>query len=188
MYARDGKVCTPTEGPIRANVCTQDRSAATERGSVDRPTQSKWQPTPRLGAKRMWIEIAVLTTAELALACWTREVPRTRDGLGNRVRVDAGASARGSRVRPQRHDRSGNAATARRHDRCLGGVVGEREELKETGLRSTARYCGHRRHRQANSVRVCSPASRRVASLRPRSAGLAALTPAPRTLVQAGSC
>ena len=67
-------------------------------------------------------------------------------------------------------------------------AVGEREELKETGLRSTARCCGHRRHRQANSVRVCSPASRRVASLRPRSAGLTALTPAPRTLVQAGSC
>ena len=43
-------------------------------------------------------------------------------------------------------------------------------------------------HRQANSVRVCAPASRRVASLRPRSAGLTALTPAPRTLVQTGSC
>ena len=66
--------------------------------------------------------------------------------------------------------------------------VAEREVLKETGLRSTARCCGHRRHRQANSVRVCSPASRRVVSLRPRSAGLTALTPAPRTLVQTGSC
>ena len=39
-----------------------------------------------------------------------------------------------------------------------------------------------------NSVRVCSPTSRRVASLRPRSAGRTALTPAPRTLVQTGSC
>ena len=68
------------------------------------------------------------------------------------------------------------------------GIVAEREVLTETGLRSTARCCGHRRHRQANSVRVCSPASRRVASLRPRSAGLTALTPAPRTLVQTGSC
>ena len=45
-----------------------------------------------------------------------------------------------------------------------------------------------RRHRQTNSVRVCSPASRRFASLRPRYAGLPALTPAPRTLVQTGSC
>ena len=67
-------------------------------------------------------------------------------------------------------------------------VVAEREELTETGLGSTARCCGRRRHRQANSVRVCSPTSRRVASLRPRSAGLTALTPAPRTLVQIGSC
>ena len=40
--------------------------------------------------------------------------------------------------------------------------VAEREELKETGLGSTARCCGLRRHRQANSVRVCSPTSRRV--------------------------
>ena len=60
--------------------------------------------------------------------------------------------------------------------------------LTETGLGSTARCCGRRRHRQANSVRVCSPTSRRVASLRPRSAGLTALTSAPRTLVQTGSC
>ncbi len=60
--------------------------------------------------------------------------------------------------------------------------------LTETGLGSTARCCGRRRHRQANSVRVCSPTSRRVASLRPRFAGLTALTPAPRTLVQIGSC
>ena len=43
----------------------------------------------------------------------------------------------------------------------------ENDFEKETGLRSTARCCGHRRHRQANSVRVCSPASRRVASLPP---------------------
>ena len=60
-------------------------------------------------------------------------------------------------------------------------VVAEREELTETGLGSTARCRGRRRHRQANSVRVCAPTSRRVASLRPRSAGLTALTPAPRT-------
>ena len=50
------------------------------------------------------------------------------------------------------------------------------------------KMCGHRRHRQPNSVRVCSPASRRLATLRPRFAGLTALTPAPRTLVQTGSC
>ncbi len=43
-------------------------------------------------------------------------------------------------------------------------------------------------HRLIDSVRVCSSASRRVAPLRPRFAGLTALTPAPRTLVQAGSC
>ncbi len=67
-------------------------------------------------------------------------------------------------------------------------LVGEREDLKETRLRPTARCCGRWRHRQANSVRVCSPTSRRVASLRPRFAGLTALTPAPRTLVQTGSC
>ena len=35
-----------------------------------------------------------------------------------------------------------------------------------------------------HSVRVCSPPSRRVAPLRPRSAGLTALTPAPRTRVR----
>ena len=69
-----------------------------------------------------------------------------------------------------------------------GTAVAEREELTETGLGSTARCRGRRRHRQANSVRVCSPTSRRVASLRPRSAGRTALTPAPRTLVQTGSC
>ena len=72
--------------------------------------------------------------------------------------------------------------------RSFGWTVAEREELTETGLGSTARCRGRRRHRQANSVRVCSPTSRRVASLRPRSAGLTALTPAPRTLVQTGSC
>ena len=69
---------------------------------------------------------------------------------------------------------------------CL--CVAEREELTETGLGSTARCRGRRRHRQANSVRVCSPTSRRVASLRPRSAGRTALTPAPPPLVQTGSC
>ena len=43
---------------------------------------------------------------------------------------------------------------------------------------------GRRRHRRASSVGVCSPASRRLAALGPRSAGLPALTLAPRTLVQ----
>ena len=38
--------------------------------------------------------------------------------------------------------------------------------------------------RQTPIVRVCSPASRRVAPLRPRGAGLTAWTPAPRTLVR----
>ena len=62
-------------------------------------------------------------------------------------------------------------------ERFPGGftLLAGREDLKETRLRSTARCWGHRRHRQANSVRVCSPASRRVASLRPRSAGLTGL-------------
>ena len=43
-------------------------------------------------------------------------------------------------------------------------------------------------HRRANTMRVCSPASRRLAPLRPRGARLSALTPAPRTLVQIGPC
>ena len=66
--------------------------------------------------------------------------------------------------------------------------VREREQPPNSGLVSTARGCGRRRHRQPNSVRVCSPASRRLATLGPRYAGLTALTPAPRTLVQTGSC
>ena len=49
--------------------------------------------------------------------------------------------------------------------RTVATRVAEREELTETGLGSTARCRGRRRHRQANSVRVCSPTSRRVASL-----------------------
>ena len=86
--------------------------------------------------------------------------------------------------------KTGASRKALRHPRQSEQTAGvaEREELKETGLGSTARWCGLRRHRQANSVRVCSPTSRRVASLRPRSAGLTALTSAPRTLVQPGSC
>ena len=71
---------------------------------------------------------------------------------------------------------------------ALAQGVGEREHPPNSGLVPTARCCGRRRHRQTNSVRVCSPASRRVAALRPRFAGLTALTPAPRTLVQTGSC
>ena len=47
----------------------------------------------------------------------------------------------------------------------LPTFVAEREELTETGLGSTARCCGRRRHRQANSVRVCSH-RRQGASLR----------------------
>ena len=94
------------------------------------------------------------------------------------------ASSRGgwnnSASRSRRHRQSPRDPGARH--------VAEREELTETGLGSTARWCGLRRHRQANSVRVCSATSRRVASLRPRSAGLTALTSAPRTLVQTGSC
>ena len=70
----------------------------------------------------------------------------------------------------------------------MASAVGEREHPPNSGLVPTARCCGRWRHRQTNSVRVCSPASRRVATLRPRFAGLTALTPAPRTLVQTGSC
>ena len=83
---------------------------------------------------------------------------------------------------------AGPAATRTCSASRRGNAVGALEDLIETGLRSTARCCGRCRHRRANSVRVCSPASRRVASLRPRSAGLPALTPAPRTLDQTGSC
>ena len=64
---------------------------------------------------------------------------------------------------------------------CHRTGVRERQELTNPGLVSTARYCGRPRHRQTDSVGVCSPASRRVATLRPRFAGLATLTPAPRT-------
>ena len=70
---------------------------------------------------------------------------------------------------------------------ALKGVVAvpasvrERQELTNPGLVSTARCCGRPRHRQTDSVGVCSPASRCVATLRPRFAGLATLTPAPRT-------
>ena len=88
---------------------------------------------------------------------------------------------------PPAHRAPARAAVGRRLVQ-VRRVVAEREELTETGLGSTARCRGRRRHRQANSVRVCAPTSRRVASLRPRSAGLTALTPAPRTLVQTGSC
>ncbi len=42
-------------------------------------------------------------------------------------------------------------------------------------------------HRQTHSFRVCSPSSRRVATLCPRYAGLSALTTAPPTHVQTGS-
>ena len=66
--------------------------------------------------------------------------------------------------------------------------VGALVKSNKSALGSTTGCCGLRWHRQTNSVRVCSPASRRVATLRPRFAGLTALTPAPRTLVQAGSC
>ena len=78
--------------------------------------------------------------------------------------------------------------TQRRPTRCRLRCVREREQPLTSGLVSTARGCGRRRHRQPNSVRVCSPASRRLATLGPRYAGLTALTPAPRTLVQTGSC
>ena len=42
-------------------------------------------------------------------------------------------------------------------------------------------------HRPTDILGVCSPPSRRVAALRPRFAGLSALTAAPRTLVRTGS-
>ena len=48
----------------------------------------------------------------------------------------------------------------------VGTDVAEREETLNLRLESTARCCGRRRHRQTNSVRVCSsPASRRLAKL-----------------------
>ena len=108
--------------------------------------------------------------------------PRAGGDPAEPARVDAGFG---------RVQGSGSQQQQRRHhevERELVHDVGALEDLIETGLRSTARCCGRRRHRQANSVRVCSPASRRVASLRPRSAGLPALTPAPRTLGQTDSC
>ena len=49
--------------------------------------------------------------------------------------------------------------------------VGGLEDPPDAGLSPTTRCCGAGRHRQTNSVRVCSPASRRVAPLRPRYRG-----------------
>ena len=47
---------------------------------------------------------------------------------------------------------------------------------------------GLRWHRQTARVRVCSPSSRRLATLGSRFAGLAALTTAPRSPIRTGSC
>ena len=66
--------------------------------------------------------------------------------------------------------------------------VGALVKSNESDLGSTTRCCGLRWHRQTTSVRVCSPSSRRLATLGPRFAGLTALTMAPRTLVRTGSC
>ena len=66
--------------------------------------------------------------------------------------------------------------------------VGALVKSNESDLGSTTRCCGLRWHRQTTSVRVCSPSSRRLATLGPRFAGLTALTTAPRTLVRTGSC
>ena len=104
-----------------------------------------------------------------------------------RTRIRSPGQFRTSRTSRRSRHASGWATSPRQMivssacTRRLHSLVAEREELTETGLGSTARCCGRRRHRQANSVRVCSPTSRRVASLRPRSAGLTALTSAPRT-------
>ena len=95
----------------------------------------------------------------------------------------------GSQPSQRAQDRSNRIVSVLAFDaRNLLLSVGEREHPPNSGLVTTARCCGRRRHRQTNSVRVCSPASRRVAAPRPRFAGLTALTPAPRTLVQTGSC
>ena len=55
-------------------------------------------------------------------------------------------------------------------------------------LGPTTRCCGLHWHRQTTRVRVCSTSSRLLATLGPRSAGLTALTTAPRTLIRTGSC
>ena len=78
---------------------------------------------------------------------------------------------------------------------CLVLLDSERK-ITERGLRESSARMGSSAEsvgrmedglspRQTPSVRVCSPASRRVAPLRPRCAGLTAWTPAPRTLVRA---
>ena len=48
-----------------------------------------------------------------------------------------------------------------------GVYVAEREETLNLRLVSTARCCGRRRHRQPNSVRVCSPAIKAPRYARP---------------------
>ena len=62
--------------------------------------------------------------------------------------------------------------------------VRARQKVPGSGLMSSPRCCGHRRHRRTNIVRVRSPPSRRVTALRSRYAGLPALTAVPRTLIQ----
>ena len=66
---------------------------------------------------------------------------------------------------------SGIPVVATSPSRTVGGV----EDPPDAELSPTARCCGAGGHRQTNSVRVCSPASRRVAPLRPRYRGARSL-------------
>ena len=110
-----------------------------------------------------------------------RAVRAARRGRGRRRRARCWR-ARG----PEGYDQY-DACAPEDFSQAVPLLVAEREELKETGLGSTARCVVSGGTSSQQRARVLTE-SRRVASLRPRSAGLTALTSAPRTLVQPGSC
>ena len=99
--------------------------------------------------------------------------PLPRGGLSHRHRLDA-TYARRAEQPPEGDDKSTRMLASAE----MRGFLARR--------RSTTRCCGRLGAVEADNVRVCSPPSRRVAALRPRFAGLTALTAAPRTLVQTG--
>ena len=147
-------------------------SPTTIRSAFPAPLVSSPRPSPKRPAARQRDRTGAHPQRCAGSADGRRLWPR---GAAGRSPTGAGPAPR-----PRPGTASSPAPSSAPRQAARSGVA-EREELTETGLGSTARCCGRRRHRQANSVRVCSPTSRRVASLRPRSAGLTALTPAPRT-------
>ncbi len=137
--------------------------------------------------------------------CWW-STTRSHANCSGTDRPSASACCRPARARTVGGDRGRGRRPLRRadHHRVAGRGVHAPAPARTRG--DTGRMCSRPRgndqfstrvdhkmlwwpgHRLIDSVRVCSSASRRVAPLRPRFAGLTALTPAPRTLVQTGSC